>query len=197
MTNQSEVIIVGAGPTGLALANELALAGIDCRIVERRRQESNLTRAFAVHARTLELLDARGLAEEVIRRGVQLVEVQGIPGPVPGAIGVLVIGAQPLTSVGMPRPLGQLLADRLQGPPGLSLFVAAPLHVVVPRLPLVLRSLTPHVAQLLSTPRPTMVNLPGAAPPTHYRRRLSGSRGALVFHPNRKNAARPSFWGEH
>jgi 2-polyprenyl-6-methoxyphenol hydroxylase-like FAD-dependent oxidoreductase len=80
MTNHSDVIIVGAGPTGLALANELALAGIDCRIVERRRSAPNITRAFAVHARTLELLDTRGLAAEVIRRGVQLSEVQGVPG---------------------------------------------------------------------------------------------------------------------
>ena len=80
MTNHSEVIIVGAGPTGLALANELALAGIDTKIIERRADEPNLTRAFAVHARTLELLDARGLAEEVILRGVRVAEVQGLPG---------------------------------------------------------------------------------------------------------------------
>ena len=76
----SDVIIVGAGPTGLALAGELALAGVDCRILERREEVSNLTRAFAVHARTLELLDARGLAEDVIRRGVRLEQVQGLPG---------------------------------------------------------------------------------------------------------------------
>src|SRR5918992_1653931 len=80
MASVTEVIVVGAGPTGLMLAGDLARAGLGCTVLERRRQESNLTRAFAVHARTLELLDARGLAEEVIRRGVQLVEVQGIPG---------------------------------------------------------------------------------------------------------------------
>jgi 2-polyprenyl-6-methoxyphenol hydroxylase-like FAD-dependent oxidoreductase len=80
MTNQSDVIIVGAGPTGLALANELALAGIDTRIVDRRLHEPNITRAFAVHARTLELLDARGLAEQVLERGVRVTEVQGVPG---------------------------------------------------------------------------------------------------------------------
>ncbi len=82
MTNDIQVIIVGAGPTGLALANQLALAGIHTRIVERREDESNLTRAFAVHARTLELLDARGLAEEVLARGVRVSEVQGLPGVV-------------------------------------------------------------------------------------------------------------------
>ncbi len=57
------VLIVGAGPTGLLLAGDLAAAGIGCTVLERRAEEtSNLTRAFAVHARTLEVLDARGLA---------------------------------------------------------------------------------------------------------------------------------------
>jgi 2-polyprenyl-6-methoxyphenol hydroxylase-like FAD-dependent oxidoreductase len=53
------VVVVGAGPTGLALAGELAHAGVRCRVLERRDTESNLTRAFGVHARTLEMLDMR------------------------------------------------------------------------------------------------------------------------------------------
>jgi len=64
----ADVIVVGAGPTGLMLACELALAGVRCRVLERRAEEPNITRAFAVHARTLELLDARGLAGEVLLR---------------------------------------------------------------------------------------------------------------------------------
>ena len=63
------VVVAGAGPTGLLLAGDLATAGIDVTLVERRTEESNLTRAFAVHARTLEQLDARGLAEQVIENG--------------------------------------------------------------------------------------------------------------------------------
>jgi 2-polyprenyl-6-methoxyphenol hydroxylase-like FAD-dependent oxidoreductase len=59
-----EVAIAGAGPTGLLLAGDLAAAGVPCTVLERRAGESNLTRAFSVHARTLELLDARGLADE-------------------------------------------------------------------------------------------------------------------------------------
>ncbi|MGW0432693.1 FAD-dependent monooxygenase [Micromonospora sp. NPDC003197] len=66
------VVIVGAGPTGLLLAGDLAAAGIDVTVLERRSHESNLSRAFAVHARTLELLDARGLAEELIATGTTL-----------------------------------------------------------------------------------------------------------------------------
>src|SRR5215208_6872922 len=64
-----EVAIVGAGPTGLLLAGDLAAAGVPCTVLERRAGESNLTRAFGVHARTLELLDARGLAEELLTTG--------------------------------------------------------------------------------------------------------------------------------
>ena len=68
--DRAEVVVVGAGPTGLMLACELALAGVRCRVLECRAEQSNITRAFAVHARTLELLDARGLADELVPRGV-------------------------------------------------------------------------------------------------------------------------------
>ena len=56
----NDVVVIGTGPTGLMLANERALAGADVSVLERRTDEPNITRAFAVHARTLELLDARG-----------------------------------------------------------------------------------------------------------------------------------------
>src|SRR6266568_1714566 len=65
----TDVLIVGAGPTGLLLAGDLAAAGVRCTVLERRTEESNLTRAFGVHARTLEQLDARGLASDVIATG--------------------------------------------------------------------------------------------------------------------------------
>ncbi|MFD7069901.1 FAD-dependent monooxygenase [Streptomyces sp. NPDC059913] len=64
------VIVVGAGPTGLLLAGDLAARGVSVTLVERRpRRTSNLTRAFGVHARTLELLDGRGLADELLATG--------------------------------------------------------------------------------------------------------------------------------
>ncbi|MFC5667076.1 FAD-dependent monooxygenase [Kitasatospora misakiensis] len=65
----TDVIVVGAGPTGLLLAGDLAAAGLGVTVLEKRATESTLTRAFAVHARTLELLDARGLADELIATG--------------------------------------------------------------------------------------------------------------------------------
>src|SRR6201989_3490551 len=57
------------------LACELAMAGLRPRLLDERTDRPNITRAFAVHARTLELLDARGLAEELLTRGVPVYEV--------------------------------------------------------------------------------------------------------------------------
>ncbi|QLE73520.1 FAD-binding protein [Streptomyces rectiverticillatus] len=65
----ADVIVVGAGPTGLLLAGDLAAAGVRVTVVEKRARESNLTRAFAVHARTLEAFDARGIAEPLLSTG--------------------------------------------------------------------------------------------------------------------------------
>lgn len=64
-----DVVVVGAGPTGLLLAGDLAEAGLSVHLLEKRQEESNLTRAFAVHARTLEQLDARGLADDLVTTG--------------------------------------------------------------------------------------------------------------------------------
>jgi 2-polyprenyl-6-methoxyphenol hydroxylase-like FAD-dependent oxidoreductase len=69
---KTAVAIVGAGPTGLLLAGDLAHAGVDVTVLEQRDTESNLTRAFGVHARTLEHLDARGLADEVVASGAPI-----------------------------------------------------------------------------------------------------------------------------
>lgn len=58
------VIVVGSGPTGLLLAGDLATAGVRVTLLERRAHHiSNLSRAFVLHARALEQLDARGLAD--------------------------------------------------------------------------------------------------------------------------------------
>ncbi|GLX97382.1 FAD-dependent monooxygenase [Herbidospora sp. NBRC 101105] len=73
----TDVIVVGAGPTGLLLAGDLAEAGVAVTILERRDGTiSNLSRAFGVHARTLEQLDARGLADRLVSTGATLGEVR-------------------------------------------------------------------------------------------------------------------------
>ncbi|MBC9718676.1 FAD-dependent oxidoreductase [Streptomyces sp. TRM66268-LWL] len=76
-TISADVVIVGAGPTGLLLAGDLAAAGIQVTVLEKRPAKiSNLTRAFGVHARTLEVLDARGLADELIPTGRKLTQLR-------------------------------------------------------------------------------------------------------------------------
>jgi 2-polyprenyl-6-methoxyphenol hydroxylase-like FAD-dependent oxidoreductase len=63
-----DVVVVGAGPVGLTIAGDLAEAGVRVIVLERRRGEHdpNVTRAFVVHARTLEVLESRGVAESVL-----------------------------------------------------------------------------------------------------------------------------------
>lgn len=67
---EHEVVIAGGGPTGLMLAGELALAGIDVAIVERRpNQEVSGSRALGMHTRTIEVLDQRGIADRFVSQG--------------------------------------------------------------------------------------------------------------------------------
>jgi 2-polyprenyl-6-methoxyphenol hydroxylase-like FAD-dependent oxidoreductase len=71
------VVIAGGGPTGLMLAGELALAGVDVAIVERRAsQDLAGSRAGGLHARTIEVLDQRGIADRFLSQG-QVAQVAG------------------------------------------------------------------------------------------------------------------------
>jgi 3-(3-hydroxy-phenyl)propionate hydroxylase len=71
------VVIVGGGPTGLMLAGELALANVDVAIVERRtNQDVAGSRAGGLHARTIEALDQRGIADRFLSQG-QVAQVAG------------------------------------------------------------------------------------------------------------------------
>src|SRR3954454_6187085 len=64
------VVIAGGGPTGLMLAAELALADVEAAIVERRASKALAgSRAGGLHARTLEVLDQRGVAERFVSEG--------------------------------------------------------------------------------------------------------------------------------
>jgi 2-polyprenyl-6-methoxyphenol hydroxylase-like FAD-dependent oxidoreductase len=74
------VVIAGGGPTGLMLAGELALAGIDVAIVERRAsQELAGSRARGLHSRTIEVLDQRGIADRFLSEG-QVAQVAAFAG---------------------------------------------------------------------------------------------------------------------
>ena len=74
------VVIAGGGPTGLMLAAELALAGADVAIVERRAsQHLDGSRAGGLHSRTIEVLDQRGIAGRFLSQG-QAMQVQSFAG---------------------------------------------------------------------------------------------------------------------
>jgi 2-polyprenyl-6-methoxyphenol hydroxylase-like FAD-dependent oxidoreductase len=71
------VVVVGAGPTGLMLAGELALAGVDVAVVERRETQAVAgLRSGGLHSRTIEVLDQRGIADRFLQEG-QAAQVTG------------------------------------------------------------------------------------------------------------------------
>ena len=107
-STEHAVVIAGGGPTGLMLAGELALAGIDVVIVERRAsQELDGSRAGGLHARTIEVLDQRGIAERFLSAGQAhpAVGFAGIP-----------LGHQRLPHA--PQLRARALAARLRAHPG-------------------------------------------------------------------------------
>src|SRR5690606_13510195 len=93
-----EVVVVGGGPTGLMLAAELALAGVRVALAERRIDQSlEGSRAGGLHARSLEVLDQRGVVDRFLREGqvVQAaafagvtLDLTGAPTPHPYSLGL-------------------------------------------------------------------------------------------------------------
>ena len=74
---EHDVLIAGAGPTGLMLAAELALAGVDAAIIERRESQHLAgSRAGGLHSRTIEVFDMRGIVDRFLSRG-QVAQVVG------------------------------------------------------------------------------------------------------------------------
>ena len=69
-TARTEVLIVGAGPTGLTVATALTARGIQTTVVDRESAGANTSRAAVVHARTLEVLESIGVAERLVKLGI-------------------------------------------------------------------------------------------------------------------------------
>ena len=69
---RADVVIVGAGPTGLALAAELQRLGTHALLVDKHADVQNTSRATVVHARTLEVLEPLGVTQQLIDRGLIL-----------------------------------------------------------------------------------------------------------------------------
>lgn len=75
--SEHRVVIVGGGPTGLTLAGELALAGVNVAIVERRGSQDLVgLRAGGLHSRTIEVFDMRGIADRFLSQG-QIAQIAG------------------------------------------------------------------------------------------------------------------------
>ena len=72
LKTETEILIVGAGPTGLALAAELIRRGIDPVIIDRQAAGANTSRACVVHARTLEVLEPLGETTDLLALGVKV-----------------------------------------------------------------------------------------------------------------------------
>src|SRR5712672_915297 len=72
-TDNTDVLIVGAGPTGLVLALWMTRLGVRVRIVDQTPEPGTTSRALAVQARTLELYRQVDLADAVVERGHKLV----------------------------------------------------------------------------------------------------------------------------
>lgn len=67
----TDVLVVGAGPTGLTLATALTLRGVRCAVIDRLAEGANTSRAAVVHARTLEVLEPLGVSATLVERGLQ------------------------------------------------------------------------------------------------------------------------------
>ncbi len=108
----TEVIIVGAGPTGTMLASELRLHGVDVVVLEKDAEPSRMVRSLGLHPRSIEILDQRGLLERFLEHGQQY------PGAGRGFAGISSASPAPLDSahdyiLGIPQPVtDRLLTER-------------------------------------------------------------------------------------
>src|SRR5215469_13682744 len=71
-TYDVEALVVGAGPTGMTVASELKRHGMECRIIDRLLQPSQVSKALGIQSRTLELFEKMGRVDDFLAEGVQI-----------------------------------------------------------------------------------------------------------------------------
>ena len=102
--SETQVLIIGAGPTGLVLAMWLARLGVRVRIVDKTAEPGTTTRALVVHARTLEFYRQFWLADELVRQGRKFVAANlWVKGRQAGRAASSLIGMPLLVEVGIMR----------------------------------------------------------------------------------------------
>jgi len=69
---ETDILIIGAGPTGLALSAELKRRGVDALTIDKNAEGANTSRAAVVHARTLEVLEPLGVVATMLNVGVKV-----------------------------------------------------------------------------------------------------------------------------
>jgi 2-polyprenyl-6-methoxyphenol hydroxylase-like FAD-dependent oxidoreductase len=75
MSERPKALIVGAGPTGLVMAHELARDGIQCRLIDKAPHRAMESRAIAIHSRTVETFELMRLADDFLGAGHRITAV--------------------------------------------------------------------------------------------------------------------------
>src|ERR1035437_4091430 len=68
--NETEVLIVGAGPTGLMMACQLAIQGIRFRIIDKKEFPTSNSGALIIQARSIEIMHQMGIGQKIIGEGI-------------------------------------------------------------------------------------------------------------------------------
>ena len=76
MSERPKVLIVGAGPTGLTMAHDLARDGIDCRVIDKAQHRAMESRAIAIHSRTLETFELMKVVDDFLAEGQRITSVR-------------------------------------------------------------------------------------------------------------------------
>lgn len=67
-----DVLVVGAGPTGMMLAGELRLHGVQVRVLDKETEPTQVVRSLGLHVRSIEVMDQRGLLERFLEHGKRI-----------------------------------------------------------------------------------------------------------------------------